>query len=158
MRALLPIALLLMAGTFVAADDAPQINGISPKNAKPGDVITIEGLGLGTRNIDEVYLTDHKFDMKVKVLDQKDKTITLRVPPFAKPGRMQLLVLTKGEEPKLLEQPVFLLIEDPNTEIAQKQDEKPAPEAGAPEKSDKPQDKAPEKQEKPVQEKLKDPY
>lgn len=101
-----------------AGDPAPQMTEISQKTAKPGEVITVSGLGLSPRNVDEVYLTDHKFDMRVKVLDQKDTAVQFRVPPFAKPGRVQLLFLTKGVEPKLLEQPVYLLIEDPNAEVA----------------------------------------
>ncbi len=63
--------------------------------------------------MDEVYLTDHTFDMKVKVLDQTDDSIEFRVPPFVKPGRLQLLVKTTGKEPLLLEQPVYITIEEP---------------------------------------------
>jgi len=90
------------------------MNTLSAKTAKPGDTLTITGVSLNDNKIDEVYLTDHKFDMKMKVLEQKDSTITVRVPPFAKPGRMQILCLTKGEEPKLLEQPLYVLIKDPS--------------------------------------------
>jgi hypothetical protein len=100
-------------------ETAPQMNAVTPKIAKPGDTLDITGVGLDETKIDEVYLTDHKFDMRVKVLEQKDTCIKLRVPPFAKAGRMQILVLTKGEEPKLLEQPVYVLIEEPKTEISQ---------------------------------------
>lgn len=106
-------------------DDAPQMTEISQKAAKPGEIITVSGLGLSTKNVDEVYLTDHKFDMRVKVLEQNDKAVKFRVPPFAKPGRMQLLFLSKGDQPKLLEQPVYLLIEDPDAEIVATS--KPAP-------------------------------
>jgi hypothetical protein len=104
--------------TPMPRDAAPQMTDISQKTAKPGEMITVSGLGLSAKNIDEIYLTDHRFDMRVKVIEQKDTTITFRVPPFAKPGRMQMLFLTRGDEPKLLEQPVYLLIEDPETEIA----------------------------------------
>jgi hypothetical protein len=113
---------ILSATSFlaIAGDPAPQMTEISQKAAKPGEVITVIGLGLSPKNVDEIYLTDHKFDMRVKVLDQKDTAIQFRVPPFAKPGRMQLLFLTKGVEPKLLEQPVYLLIEDPEAEVVAK--------------------------------------
>jgi len=100
---------------------------ISQKTAKPGEIITVSGQGLNSKNIDEIYLTDHKFDMRVKVLEQTQTTVKFRVPPFAKPGRTQLLFLTRGDEPKLLEQPVYLLIEDPETEVASA---KPPPEPG----------------------------
>jgi hypothetical protein len=94
-------------------NDAPEMNSLSAKTAKPGDTLVISGINLNDTRIDEVYLTDHKFDMKMKVLEQKDTYIKVRVPPFAKPGRMQILTLTKGDEPKLLEQPLYLLIRDP---------------------------------------------
>lgn len=97
-----------------ASSDAPEMNSLSAKTAKPGDTLVISGINLSDSRIDEVYLTDHKFDMKMKVLEQKDNVIKVRVPPFAKPGRMQILCLTKGDEPKLLEQPLYVLIKDPS--------------------------------------------
>jgi hypothetical protein len=63
--------------------------------------------------VDEVYLSDHTFDMKVKVLAQTDHSIEIRIPPFAKPGRLQLVVKTTGNDPEILEQPVYITIEDP---------------------------------------------
>jgi hypothetical protein len=112
---------MLAAATCLAGpgDDSPQMTSISAKAAKPGDIVDISGLGLSSTAVDEVYLTDHKFDMKVKLLEQTDKVIKFRVPPFAKPGRVQLLMLTKGEEPKLLEEPVYIMIEEATTEVGQ---------------------------------------
>jgi hypothetical protein len=127
MRPLLLVGILSSVSCFAVDGDAPQMNTISVKAAKPGDIVEISGVGLDSTKIDEIYLTDHKFDMKVKVLEQKETVIKLRVPPFAKPGRMQLLVLTKGDDPKLLEQPLYLLIEDPNmTEVTQVKKPDPA--------------------------------
>ena len=95
-------------------DKAPEMNTISARTAKPGDTLIISGVSLNESHIDEVYLTDHKFDMKVKVLEQQDGYIKVRVPPFAKPGRMQILCLTKGDNPTLLEQPLYVLIKYPS--------------------------------------------
>ena len=118
-------ALLLALSCFGGDDLAPQITTVLPRVVKPGDSVTVSGVSLGDDRVDEVYLSDHKFDMKVKVLDQTAKMIKFRVPPFAKPGRMQLLMLMKpekeGEEPKLLELPAYLLIEEVSTEITQVQ-------------------------------------
>ena len=128
MRLRLFTPILLATGCLAfASDPAPQMTDISQKTAKPGEIITVSGQGLNSKNIDEIYLTDHKFDMRVKVLEQTQTTVKFRVPPFAKPGRTQLLFLTRGDEPKLLEQPVYLLIEDPETEVASA---KPPPEPG----------------------------
>jgi hypothetical protein len=123
MRLVAP-ALLLALSCFAAGDElSPQINQVTPRVAKPGDTVTVMGISLGDDRVDEVYLSDHKFDMKVKVLEQTGKMIKFRVPPFAK-GRMQLLMLmkpVKDEEPKLLELPAYLLIEEISTEITQVQ-------------------------------------
>ncbi len=135
-------SILLATGLLAfASDPAPQMTDISQKAAKPGEIIVVSGQGLNSKNIDEIYLTDHKFDMRVKVLEQTPTTIKFRVPPFAKPGRTQLLFLTKGDEPKLLEQPVYLLIEDPETEVASA---KPPPEPGKQESPKSAEAKPPE--------------
>ncbi len=121
MRLFIP-ALLLMLPCLAGDDLAPQINSVAPKVVKPGDSVTVEGVALGEDRVEEVYLSDHKFDMKVKVLEQSAKTIKFRVPPFAKPGRVQLLMLMKAvkdQDPLLLELPAYILIEEPSTEITQ---------------------------------------
>jgi hypothetical protein len=135
MRPLLLVGILSCAACFAGDDEvAPQMNTLSTKSAKPGELFTINGVGLNNSKIDEIFLTDHKFDMKVKVIEQKDTSMTLRVPPFAKPGRMQVLVLTKGDDPKLLEQPLYILIEDATTEVSQA---KPPEPVKAPPQQDK---------------------
>lgn len=90
---------------------SPQAVKMEPKNAKPGTIVTITGVALGTSAVDEVYFTDHRFDMKVKVLEQTDTMLKVRIPPFLKPGRQQLLLLTKGETQVYLEQPFYVLVE-----------------------------------------------
>jgi hypothetical protein len=122
MRLIAP-ALLLALSCFAADDLAPQINTVTPKVVKPGDTVVVTGISLGEDLVEEVYLSDHKFDMKCKVLEQNAKMIKFRIPPVSKSGRMQLLMLMKAvkeDEPKLLELPAYLLIEEV-TEITQVQ-------------------------------------
>ena len=107
-----------LAGSLSA--QAPQMNTVQPNEGKIGSVLRIHGLFLDKTKVDEVYLTDHTFDMKVKVLAQQDDVIEFRIPPSVKPGRLQLLVKTTGKQPLLLEQPVYITVQEPkeNTEIA----------------------------------------
>jgi hypothetical protein len=91
----------------------PVMKKVQPDRGKIGSVLRVNGIFLGTAKVDEVYLTDHTFDMKVKVLDQTDDSIQFRIPPSVKPGRLQLLVKTTGREPLLLEQPVYITVEEP---------------------------------------------
>jgi hypothetical protein len=85
---------------------------MEPRVGKPGTVIVIKGMSLGKEEVDEVYLTDHRFDLKVKVLEQSGDRLKIRIPPFVKPGRQQLLLLTGGKNPTYLEQPVWIQVEE----------------------------------------------
>src|SRR5579862_8865356 len=116
------LSLVLAAPLFaqVPKDQVPQMDNVEPKNGTVGSVLKATGAFLGKAKVDEVYLTDHTFDMMVKVLDQTDNSIQFRIPPSVKPGKLQLLVKTTGKEPVLLEEPVYITVEEPkeNTEIA----------------------------------------
>ena len=110
------VALVLAAGAFgqmvPTVRISTQASGVEPRVARPGQVLTITGTALNREKVQEVYLTDHRFDMKVKVLEQTEQSLKVRVPPFAKPGRQQLLVLTTGDNASYLEMPVYVVIEE----------------------------------------------
>ncbi len=113
MRITLVLSLLCLAGAASLPAQVPVMHKVLPENGQIGSVLRIQGVFLGKTRVDEVYLTDHTFDMKVKVLDQTEDAIEFRIPPFVKPGRLQLLVKTAGKEPMLLEQPVYINIDEP---------------------------------------------
>ena len=113
MRLTLVLSLLCFAGAASLSAQVPVMSKVLPDSGKIGSVLKIQGVYLGKTKVDEVYLTDHTFDMKVKVLEQDEDSIEFRIPPFVKPGRLQLLVKTAGIEPVLLEQPVYITIEEP---------------------------------------------
>jgi hypothetical protein len=113
MRLVLSLSLLGIGAAASLSAQVPQMNTVQPESGKIGSVLQIHGVFLGKTKVDEVYLTDHTFDMKVKVLGQTDDIIEFRIPPSVKPGRLQLLVKTTGHEPLLLEQPVFITVEEP---------------------------------------------
>lgn len=126
MRLIAP-ALLFALSAFAADELAPQISTVTPRVVKPGDTVVVTGVSLGENLVEDVYLSDHKFDMKCKVLEQNAKMIKFRIPPVSKSGRMQLLMLMKAvkdEDPKLLELPAYLLIEEVTTEVTQVQQDK----------------------------------
>ena len=113
MRITLVLSLLCLAGAASLPAQVPVMHDVQPDSGKIGSVLRVHGFFLGKARVDEVYLTDHTFDMKVKVLDQTEDYIEFRIPPFVKPGRLELLVKTTGKEPMLLEQPVYINIEEP---------------------------------------------
>jgi len=113
MRLVLSLSLLCIGAAASLLAQVPVMNKVQPDSGKIGSVLRVAGVFLGKAKVDEVYLTDHTFDMKVKVLDQTDDSIEFRIPPSVKPGRLQLLVKTTGHDPVLLEQPVFITVEEP---------------------------------------------
>jgi hypothetical protein len=113
MRTSLVLPLLCLAGAAALTAQTPVMHKVVPDSGEIGSVLRIQGAFLDKTKVDEVYLTDHTFDMKVKVLEQTDEYIEFRVPPFVKPGRLQLLVKTAGKDPVLLEQPVYMTVEEP---------------------------------------------
>jgi hypothetical protein len=114
MRLVLSLSLLCIGAAASLSAQVPAMKKVEPDSGKIGSVLQVHGVFLDKTKVDEVYLTDHTFDMKVKVLGQSDDVIEFRIPPSVKPGRLQLLVKTTGHEPVLLEQPVFVTVEEPN--------------------------------------------
>jgi hypothetical protein len=63
--------------------------------------------------VDKVYFTDGQNDIAVPVTDQADTSLKVAIPAKAKVGvRYRLMILTKGKEPKLIEQPVRVEVEE----------------------------------------------
>ncbi len=106
---------------FVQAQQTmPQMKTCEPGVAKIGDVVTVTGENLDKANVEKVYLTDGKNDFVVDIQEQTATEIKIKVPAKVKMGRLALMLLTRGKEPKLIEQPVKVT-------IAEKTEPAPAP-------------------------------
>ncbi|HLK17601.1 MAG TPA: hypothetical protein VKT81_01560 [Bryobacteraceae bacterium] len=90
----------------------PQTKSIAPDSGKIGTVVCVHGISLGRDKVDGLYLSDHTLDMMVKVLNQSDDVIEFRIPPSVKPGKLQLVIKTAGKESYLLEQPLYVTVEE----------------------------------------------
>jgi hypothetical protein len=102
---------LLLTGFATWAQEAmPRMSSIEPTNGKKGDEVAVTGENLDKANVIKVYLTDGKKDLECVVTAQTATEIKIRIPDKAT-GRMALMILTGGKEPKLIEQPVKLTIE-----------------------------------------------
>ena len=89
----------------------PLISSVEPASGNVGDVLSIQGSNLGQDDVAALYLTDGKTDCKVLIVEQTSTSIRFKIPPDAKRGRFALMVLTKGADPKLIEQPVKVVVE-----------------------------------------------
>lgn len=108
------LAPLLVAACLVvyAQQAMPRMTTVEPGSAKAGAVVTVVGENLQKDQVSKVYLTDGKADLVVEITGQAATELKCKIPGNAKPGRFALMLLTTGKEPKLIEQPVKLTIEE----------------------------------------------
>jgi hypothetical protein len=111
-RSILPFVLICAGIAPVLSAQAPQMTSVEPGKGRVGSVLVVSGVHLDKHMVDEVYLSDHTLDLMVKILEQTETSIKFRIPPSVKPGRLQLVLKTPGEDAMLLEQPVWVTIED----------------------------------------------
>jgi hypothetical protein len=106
------IVLLLFAATLVlfGQEAMPRMSSVDPSSGKAGDEVTVAGENLDKASVAKVYLTDGKNDIVCEVTGQTATEIKLKIPAKAT-GRMALMILTTGKEPKLIEQPVKVSVE-----------------------------------------------
>lgn len=110
------IVLILLAALIVPLSlygqaAMPRMTTVEPATGKVGDELTVTGENLDKPNVAKLYLTDGKNDIEVAMTGQAATTIKFKIPASAKPGRLALMILTRGKEPKLIEQPVKVTIE-----------------------------------------------
>ena len=98
---------------LTAQETIPRCTTVEPLSGKVGTDIVVTGENLGKAVVAELYLTDGKNDIKLVLSEQTDTTLKAKIPAAAKVGeRYKLMVLTKGKEPKLIEQPVRFEVEE----------------------------------------------
>ncbi|HTT63805.1 MAG TPA: IPT/TIG domain-containing protein [Bryobacteraceae bacterium] len=113
---LLSIMLLLASPAQVPSQsstggNSPMMSAVEPDSGRIGDTLTVQGQSLGADAVAALYLTDGQHDTKVVITEQTPISIKFKIPPQAKAGRFALMVLTKGDKPKLIEEPVKVTVE-----------------------------------------------
>jgi uncharacterized protein YqfA (UPF0365 family) len=113
MRLSFALPLFLAAGLAAFAQQSmPRMNTVDPGSGKAGDEITVAGENLEKAQVAKLYLTDGKNDVLVDLITEQTPTsIKFKIPAKATAGRFALMLLTTGKEPKLIEQPVKLTVE-----------------------------------------------
>ena len=102
---------LAAAAVILAAQGMPRMATVEPGEGKAGDEITVNGENLDKKSVAEIYLTDGKADFKLSVVAQTATAIKFKIPKEAKPGRLSMMLLTAGADPKLIEQPVKVTVQ-----------------------------------------------
>ncbi len=108
------VAPVIMAAALaaLAQQPMPRMTAVDPMNGKAGDEITVSGENLEKAHVAKVYLTDQKNDIPVDVTEQTATSLKFKIPSKAAAGRFALMLLTTGKEPKLIEQPVKLTVDE----------------------------------------------
>jgi len=101
-----------MALVAYAQQSMPRMSTVDPEHGKAGDVITVAGENLQKEQVAKVFLTDGKNDIPVDVVQQSATSIKFRIPAKVPAGRLALMVLTTGKDPKYMEQPVKIQIDE----------------------------------------------
>jgi len=113
MRLSLALALLVAASfSAYAQQPMPRMASVEPQNGKSGDILAITGENLQKDAVAKVYLTDGTNDTLVEITEQTATSIKFKVPAKVKAGRLAIMVLTAGKEPRLIEQPVKVTIDE----------------------------------------------
>lgn len=107
------VAFALAAACFgaYAQQAGPSVDSVDPPNGKIGVEITATGQNLQKETVAKVYLTDGKNDIQVEVTQQTATTIKFKIPAKAT-GRMKLMLLTADKDPKYMQLPVGLTIDE----------------------------------------------
>ncbi len=96
------------AAVAVSAQNAPMLRSLDKQEALRGDKVTVTGQNLAKPQVAGLYLTKGNDDIEVTVEEQTDTTIRFVVGKDMPFGRYGLLVLTGGESPMYIDQPVKL--------------------------------------------------
>jgi len=102
---------IAVAAVLLAAQTMPKMVAVEPGEGKAGDELTVTGENLDKKSVAEIYLTDGKTDVKLPVVNQTATTIKFKIPKEVKPGRLSLMLMTAGADPKLIEQPVKVTVQ-----------------------------------------------
>jgi hypothetical protein len=109
------LCLSFASAIALAADEpyrpVPTIRVVNPDTAKAGDELTAVGTHLDKALVAELYIIQGEKTIPVKIVNQKENAIKFAVPASVTPGRYQLMVLTTGDKPQYLEEPVYFTVE-----------------------------------------------
>jgi hypothetical protein len=97
------------AGAALSSNDVTVMQGVTPSEARPGDVVTVTGAALDASHVKEIYLTDGELDYRMEILEQNNVAARLRVPANIPAGQMRFAMVVASRL-ELLEQPVRLKI------------------------------------------------
>ena len=95
---------VLAITVFGAPQGMSRMLSVEPESGKVGDELTISGENLDKKSVPEIYFTNGSKDIALPITSQSVTQIKFKIPSEAKPGRYTLMLLTSGNDPKMIEQ------------------------------------------------------
>jgi len=93
------------------AYDRPRIDRVEPGAARAGGLVTIYGQSLDRSAVADVLLSDGDCVALTRILDQSATRIRVRLPRMLEPGKYSILLVTRGREPKFIDQGFTVKVE-----------------------------------------------
>ncbi len=124
--------LALVVVLVLSAQDSPMLRSLDKQEALRGDNVTVTGQHLAKPHVVGLYLTKGNEDIEVVVEEQTDTAIRFVVGKEIPFGRYGLLVLTGGESPMYIDQPVKLNVVEKLTPKPEPEQDPPPPDGAKP--------------------------
>jgi siroheme synthase (precorrin-2 oxidase/ferrochelatase) len=86
------------------------MTAVHPQDGKSGETIVITGENLQADCVAKVYMSDGDSDSPVEIIEQTTSSIRFNIPATIAPGRTTLMVLTAGNQPKMIEQVLKVMV------------------------------------------------
>ena len=113
MKGLLRFAALFTVAVVFCSAAVPRLTSVEPGAATPGDEIVASGVNLDSKTVTKLFLTAGGKDIQVQIQDQTAEAIRFVIPKEAEIGTYyNLMFLTGGAAPSLLEQPLGCHVDD----------------------------------------------
>ncbi len=105
-RCWLPVLLTLFAACLHGQSTSPMLRALDKAEALRGEAVLVSGENLAKPGVVGLFLTNGKDDFPVTIAEQTNTSIRFTVGQDIAFGRYGLLLLTGGEAPLYIEQPV----------------------------------------------------
>lgn len=132
LRCWLPVLFALLTTSVFGQSGSPILRSLDKLEALRGETVTVSGENLQKPGVVGLFLTNGKEDFPVDVVEQSEKSIRFTVGKDIAFGRYGLLLLTGGESPLYIEQPVKLNVVEAHTSKEAAKPDPPAAESGDP--------------------------
>ena len=90
--------------------DLPRIDRVEPAVMRPGDVASASGQYLDRSKVADLLLTNGDLSALTHILEQHATLIRFRLPSTLEAGRYSILLVTREQQPRFIQQDVEIIV------------------------------------------------